>query len=239
MISVLLNSSNEKELNYIEECMRFFTARASEDVWEYHGFSRICEMMEYLDRMPILDIACVDITLKDGVDGAKRIRRLNQNTFILIISDCTIPPTDYIRPDIMACSLLLRPFNGKQAQSVIKTVIRSYLEKYVDCASQENVFVIDNREGKQLIPYDRITYFEAREKKIVAVTDSTEYSFYDTIDSLEKELPKQFVRSHRGFIVNCRRVSGIIASKNIICLDDGGEIPLSRSYKNVFKDIKV
>ncbi len=238
MISVLLNSSSEKELKYITDFAHYLAAKTSDESWDYHVFRSMKEIFGFLESCPILDIACVDVTLKGGVEGAVRIRTLNDNTSILIIADQNISPMEYIRPDIMASSLLLRPFDGKQAQSVIRKAVLAYVKKFSDSSSNEDVFVVDNREGRQLIPYDRISFFEARDKKIVAVTDSVEYSFYDTIDNLESELPKQFKRSHRSFIVNCDKIVKIVKSQNTVFLEDGEEIPLSRSYKPEFKELK-
>lgn len=238
MISILLNSGNEKELNYIVEYAHYLAAKTSDEIWEYHVFRSMGEISNFLEESPILDIACVDVALKGGIQGAIKIRTLNENTCILIIADQNISPMEYIRPDILASSLLLRPFDGKQVQTVMKKIVLSYIKKFNGINTSDDVFVLENKEGKQLIPYDRISFFEARDKKIVVVTDSVEYSFYETIDNLEKVLPKQFVRSHRGFIVNCTKIIKIIKAQNTIYLEDGEEVPLSRSYKPIFKELK-
>ena len=104
-----------------------------------------------------------------------------------------------------------------------------------DCAADEN-YVIDNREGRQLVPYSKILYFESRAKKIFVITESCEYSVYDTLDNLEKILPKNFVRCHRSFIVAVSEIKKIMFSQNTIVLENGILIPLSRSYKSAMKD---
>ena len=78
-------------------------------------------------------------------------------------------------------------------------------------------------------------YFESREKKIYINTGSAEFSFYDTLDHLEESLPDDFLRCHRSFIVARRYVRTILLSQNTIVLEDGSAIPLSRTYKAVFK----
>ena len=62
-----------------------------------------------------------------------------------------------------------------------------------------------------------------------------EYGFYLTMDRLAEELPEQFLRCHRSFIVNSRKIRKIMLSQNLIGLEDGFDIPLSRSYKAVLK----
>jgi len=238
MVSVLLNSASSKELKYMESYTRRLASVVSEDGWEYHVFLANKEVERFLKTNPLIDIACLDLTVTGGIDSAKQVRCLNAGTFIMIIADASISPMTYISPDIMAASLLLRPFNSEQLKEVVNKTIKTYMKKFSENDVAEDVFVIESREeGKVLLPYSRITCFEAREKKIVAVTDTEEYVFYDTMDNLEKELPKHFVRSHRSFIVNVERVSRVHISQSLIVFDDDTEAPLSRSYKSVFKDI--
>lgn len=238
MVSVLLNSASSKELGYIESFTRHLASKITEEGWEYHVFRSMKEVLSFLEDSPLLDIACVDLTLEGGLDGAKGVRALNQNTFILVIADKNISPMTYISPEIMACGLLLRPYDSNQLKEVVTKTVKTYFKKFFENENKkDDVFVVESKEGKQLIPYERISCFEARDKKIFAVTDNAEYSFYDTMDSLEGELPRQFVRSHRGFIVNVDRVVKVQLSQSTVVLDDGSEVPLSRSYKSKFKDI--
>ena len=92
------------------------------------------------------------------------------------------------------------------------------------------------RQGKRLVPYSGIVYFESRNKKIFLGTDNEEYSFYGTLDNLEETLDDRFIRCHRSFIAAKKRISKIVLSKNIVVLDNGCEIPLSRSYKGKVKE---
>ena len=238
MISVLLNSGSKKELAYMEKYSRHLSGSISEEYWDFHAFTDMNEVIRFLSDLPILDIACVDLTLNGGIDSAKKIRTLNGNTYIMVIADKDISPMEYISPEVMAASLLLRPFDGAALQDVMKKTVKAYFKNFIDKDKTDDVFVIENRDGRQLVPYDRIVCFEARDKKIFAVTESLEYSFYDTIENLEAELPDYFIRSHRGFIVNSQKISTIHLSQSIIVMDDGSELPLSRSFKSSFKEFK-
>ena len=236
MLSVLLNSTSEKELKYMGEFTNYIVALLSDEECSTKSILSLNLLLEFLDGKPIIDVACVDVTRRDGLEGAKRVRSLSDNTMIVIIADKNISPVSYICPDIMAASLLLRPFTGKQVKDVLKQTFKSYLRRFKDTEDSEDIFAVDTREGRTLIPYSRIDFFEARDKKIVAVTDSIEYSFYDTIEKLSEELPAQFVRCHRSFIVNTEKIFRIKASENIIETESGEIIPLSRSYKKSVKD---
>ncbi len=63
-----------------------------------------------------------------------------------------------------------------------------------------------------------------------------EMAFYETMEHLEERLPDYFVRCHRSFIVSRQRIRKVMLSKSLIELEQGMQIPLSRSYKPAFKE---
>lgn len=50
---------------------------------------------------------------------------------------------------------------------------------------------------------------------------------------------EQFIRCHRGFLVNQKKIERVIFSKNLILLADGYEIPVSRTYKSILKEFRT
>ena len=101
------------------------------------------------------------------------------------------------------------------------------------------MFVVDNQEGRVLIEYSAIYFFEARNKKIYLNTGAREYGFYSTIEQLQEELGEQFIRCHRGFLVNQKKIERVVFAKNLIVLTDGYEIPVSRTYKSILKEFRT
>ncbi|MDO5551103.1 MAG: LytTR family DNA-binding domain-containing protein, partial [Lachnospiraceae bacterium] len=63
-----------------------------------------------------------------------------------------------------------------------------------------------------------------------------EFGFYETIENMEKQLPEFFCRCHRSYIVNMQKVKAVKPSLNVIELQDGITVPLSRSYKKTIKE---
>ncbi len=239
MISVLLNSGQGKELRYMNEYMKYISAKLSEEYWEYHAFADSSQVIDFLLDNPSLDMVCIDITLMEGLDNAKTVRRLSESTLIMLIADASISPMSYIHPDIMAAYLLLRPFDGARLKETLKSMVKLCIKNIGRNSQSGKTFAIDGKDGKRLLSYDRILYFETVEKKLTVVTDSVDYTFYGTLESLEKELPEGFLRCHRSFLVNAERISKIKLSQGVIVLDSGDEIPLSRSYKARFKELEI
>ena len=122
--------------------------------------------------------------------------------------------------------------------SYVENLISTLVEQFQDQAfhGQEESLVIETREGRTYVPLAQIYYFEAREKRVYVRLKKQEMAFYETMEHLEERLPDYFVRCHRSFIVSRQRIRKVMLSKSLIELEQGMQIPLSRSYKPAFKE---
>lgn len=234
MVSMAAYDENRAELDELKAVTKELAARLSDDRWCIEQIFSLKQLRTCLERTPLLDMFLYDVTRFEALDYLRQIRRAYRTAGLLILADRNTSPMTYMKPDIHADSLLLRPWSREQAWEVLEEFIREYLE--VSQGTKEQFYVIDTKEGSVRIPYDKIYYFEAREKKIYVCAGKEEFGFYHTIDKLADELPEQFIRCHRGFIVNSLKIRKIMLSQNLIDLADGFEVPLSRSYKADLKE---
>ena len=237
MVTMAAYDEHPAELEEIKHVVKEMAARLSEDRWEIEQFSGLEQMRAYLENLPLLDMFLYDVTRREALAYLRQIRKEYRMAGLLILADVDTSPMTYMRPDIHADSLLLRPWSGQQVWEVLEEFIREYLETADRVrGTKEQFYVIETKEGSIRIPYDRIYYFEAREKKVYVCAGNEEFGFYHTIDKLAEELPEQFIRCHRGFIVNALKIRKVMLSQNMICLADDFEVPLSRSYKADLKE---
>lgn len=237
MVSMAAYDENRAELEELKIVTKELAARLSEDRWSIEEFSGLKQLRTYLEGTPLLDMLMYDVTRLDARDYLRQIRKMYRRAGLLLLADKSTSPMTYMRPDIHADSLLLKPWSREQVWEVLEEFIREYLETVQSAETMgEQFYVIDTKEGSIRIPYERIYYFEAREKKIYVCAGNEEFGFYHTIDKLTEELPGQFIRCHRGFVVNSLKIRKIMLSQNSICLADGFEVPLSRSYKADLKE---
>lgn len=101
--------------------------------------------------------------------------------------------------------------------------------------SQRNVLWIKNREGTFRIPFEQIYYLEAREKKVFVRTRQEEFGVGETMERLAEQLPENFVRCHRSFVVNEEHITQIRLSESLLYLGKELFVPISRTYKERFK----
>lgn len=235
MISMLFYSDKKKELKAVVNAGNEVVCALSDEDWEFFTYSEREKIYELLAAHPAIDISCVDVAASDGIGIAEKLRTDNKNMYVILVTNPDISPVLYIRPTIMAGSLLIRPLNAETVKKVFFEAVREYLKTFYEDGGEDS-FAINTRDGRQLIPFNLILFFESRNKKIYVSTQTKEYSFYDTLDNLQDRLPDSFLRCHRSFIVSGAHIKNIRLSQNYIELENGVSVPLSRSYKSVVKE---
>ncbi len=225
---------DKKETDVLKKTVSEVIAHLSEEYWDTKYFERLEEGKDYFQCDPLVDFACCDVTLQGATALLQELRRFYDEMGLLLIADERLSPLEYLKPGIRADSLLLRPYDRETLRLTLMEFIREGLarkEQNVD----EDSFVMETKEGKTYISYDKIYYFEAREKKIFVRLLHEEYGFYSTIEELEGMLPARFNRCHRSYIINTDKIKRTLLSQNMIELESEFAVPLSRSYKHKFK----
>ncbi len=231
---MLIYCSDEAELQEIGRQARELAAYLTEEKWDFSCFSDLKEVEAFCAGNPLLHLACYDVAKSGSLDCLSRARRRLESMLLMLIADAGMSPMEYVRPDILAASLLIRPFEKGMLRDKLRDLILKYLEKLEQGNSAE-FFVLETREGATSIPYRQIYYVEARDKRIYLRLRDKEYAFYDTMDELERRLPDSFLRCHRSFLVNRLYVEQVLLSQGELRLSHGIIVPLSRSYKPRFK----
>lgn len=233
MISALAYADEQGEKELMVSTMRRLAARLTEERWQISACHTAGEANRLLASAPLLDLICCNVSKEEAMLWLEHCREDYRNAKVMIIADEGMSPRQYLRPRIMASSLLLSPYQPDQMAEVMKEFILSYLEAGADDSS---CLVIKSREDRVVIPYDRIYYLEAREKKVLVRLLREEYMFYDTLERIGQELPDGFYRTHRSFIVNSRMIEKVRPSEHMILLREGFTVPLSRSYRASLKE---
>lgn len=218
----------QKEAELLEQEAHRQGAILTEDRWEVKRLEKW-----KADSGDVMDIAYLDATSEEGIAAAEQVRSRWKNVYMVLIVSGELSPLKYLRPTIMAASVLLRPFGKRQAAESLREAV-SYLPSGKTGA--EEVFVIADRDGKVRLPFGNILYFEARAKKIYAALENEEYGFYESMEHLLERLPSYFIRCHRGYVVNLNHLKRYQPTAGVCVLSSDVEIPVSRSYRQNMKE---
>lgn len=236
MVSVFVCDRDEQELTLISQDCKHQMAKNSEEQLQLDSTAEEGALSAAAEEEKLVDMLYYEFQKGQAVEELRMFRRRYSDAMVMLITDPTVSPLEYLRPGVAPDSLLLRPLTPKQVQAVNTEFMESFFQRF-DKKETESSFLIDTREEKIFIPFSHIYYFEARDKKLFARTKHEEYAFYGTIETLGKELPDHFRRCHRSYIVNTDKVMRIHSGENYIELNDRLGVPISRSYKADFKGV--
>lgn len=79
---------------------------------------------------------------------------------------------------------------------------------------------------------DEIVFVQALDKKIDICTAAQSIQVYKTMSDMEKALGDGFIRCHRSYLINRMRIAQVDTARMIVVMQDGAELPLSRSCRD-------
>ena len=235
MIDLLVYNRNRKEQEKVNGHARDMVAILSDESLKCTGLETAAQVEEHIRADRPYDLSVIEISGDEDIQLSAHVRQGREDSDMMLVADSRISPMKYLTPDIRACSLLLRPYDDAALESVMHEFMTSFFRKR-STADEQNSVVIENRDGKTVVPYSQIYYIEARNKKVYFRLRDREYSKYDTLDNVRKDLPPGFVQSHRSFIFNAGYLERVKLSDNSVYLEHNITVPLSRSYKASVKE---
>ena len=128
MISLLISDQNKTEKNALKSSTKERFAYYSEDFLEVKSVENDEERQNFIEENGLLDMAYLEIKDENSIDFSKKIRKNYEVTEMMLIAEPTISPMEYMTPEIRAASLLIRPFEQNQMQSVIELYLKNYFQ---------------------------------------------------------------------------------------------------------------
>lgn len=230
-IYVCINEREEKTFRLLENNL------SGNSIWlncDLYVTKAVEKWTKWVQETYPADILICDVTKKGAIQALKKAREKHAEALIIPVADQTILPSEYVSPEILPFTLLWKPLSDKGLQDTILFILTHlYAEKGI---SPEKKFELVTKQETRYIPYKDILYFEAREKKIYLRLQHQEICFYDTLGNLQRNLPEEFVRCHKSYIINSLYIARVEWSEQMIYLGDKTTIPLSRTYRSCIKE---
>ena len=183
MIDILLYDRDKKERERISSRLSDSVAVLSDEHLKCRSFDASEEVYKHLEKENPLDLSLLEVSGDEDIALTKHVREFREQADMMLMADGRISPMKYMTPDIRACSLLLKPFSDDEMKTVVHEFVASYIRKR-ETPSEENSIVIENRDGRIVVPLSQIYYIEAREKKVFFRLRDREYSKYDTLENV-------------------------------------------------------
>jgi len=127
--------------------------------------------------------------------------------------------------ELAAFDYLVKPISYSRFQ---KSYSRALEHLNSDQPTENSWMMI--KEGKRIykVPYSEIYYLKAYGDYVKIFTQQKTYLMKSRLTKLDQQLPENFVRSHRSYIVNIEGISYL--EGNHVVIDDK-KIPISEGYR--------
>lgn len=189
---------------------------------------------EYLNKCKkgteFYDLAFIDIELNpnsmSGINLIEELNVLSPNTLVVIATAyLQYAPQGY---ELNVFRFILKPY---EINSIAK--ILSSAAAYKQHIKSQKV-LLETYSMNVCINSNKILYFEAKQKGIVATTDEDKYYLKTSLQELEDQYGGLgFYRIHRTYIVNMERVKKVMGKE--VLLDNGTSIGVSQRRMTSFK----
>lgn len=235
MRKYVLFAPNRQELSMVMSSVQFLLKRHGSSQLP-DGIQKLERLKSYIDSDEGLELLVCDATAAGVLPVLERLRQRNAGMKLVLVADNSVSPVSYIRPTILPTALLWRPLGPEGIGDVLGEVIASLPRAFAQPQEGE-VFSLELRGVVKRFSYQEIQFFESRDKKLLLHLQRREIPFPGTLEKLMEELPQNFIRVHKSFIINRDRVAQIQFGQNLLILDSGMSIPISRSYKSAVKAV--
>ena len=143
--------------------------------------------------------------------------------------------------DFDVIDYLIKPVSYSRFCKALDKVIRYKGKTIGDNLGKQEIFI---KKGSSLvkIKLEDIVLVEALENYVVLHTDVEKYTIHFTMKAIDQQLPSYlFIRVHRSYIVNKRRINMIRDNTlEISSYDDLSSVPIGKSYRDtLLKEINV
>jgi len=206
MLQIAVCDDNIDELSNIVQLINQYRAERHFSC-EYAVFSNGFELVSALEKRKRFDIYCLDIIMPGftGIDVAKEIRSYDKTAPIIFFT--TSPEFALESYSVKAINYVLKPISKEKFFFTFDDILeRIKLEK------NEDAIVVKSNEGIQKILTSNLVFVEVIGRSVFYHLQSGRViecieSFSSVCDNLLKY--RQFIKTHRSFIVNMQYVDTI------------------------------
>ena len=235
MINVVAYDRRAAERDAIRSSLWKKIERLPDQDMEFREAENTAELHSVLEEQADPDLLYYEFLKGQTISELRSLRKQCEDSLLMLITDTTVSPLEYLKPGIAPDSLLLRPYTREMLSEINGEFVQTYLDRTEEDDGEK--FMVETKSGKIFISFSKIFYFEARDKRLFVRTADEEYPFYGTIDALGPALPSGFRRCHRSYIINVGKISRVAYADNEIEMGDGMFVPVSRRYKKEFREI--
>ena len=227
-----------------ELCMQIkdYTLHHESDMNFLAGTESVQEADRYLDSesgMMLLFLGLIEDKGEErrgAVQLGKKALKKNRDTYTLY---CLHNPSDVmalLNTGVRPAGVLMYPMEKARLEKQLVRIEKDFSELREE--EDGDCLVVESGSTTYRVPYSRIQYIEALDKKLTICTDRQSITVRMTLGALEEPLSEHsFVRCHRSVLVNSAFIEHVDYTEMQLYLKNGDTLPVSRGAKDKLREI--
>ncbi|GCF95670.1 DNA-binding response regulator [Enterococcus florum] len=187
----------------------------------------------------------LDVDLKhesmNGFDLGKQIRQLDTRGFIIFITDHSELLAETFKFRLEAMDYIIKG-DLENIQKRVCECLDSAKDR-LDAEQKETrrYLPIKSNNERFYIPIEDIYFIETspHQHKVALYAEDQQIEFFGILNKLEDELGESFIRVHRSYLVNSKKITRIDFKARMIHFEDELSCPFTRSMKNELKTLEA
>lgn len=198
-------------------------------------------LLEQIGLEPKRGIYFLDVDLcherLDGFHLGQGIRKHDVRGFIVYVTAHDNLAFKTFQYHIEALDYIVKSSSNEMLAGIkrcLDTIVKRMAEESKNDKNQ--YFTVKIIDTIKYIPISEIYYFEtsSRTHRIILYAENERIDFLGKLQEIEKELPSEFVRTHRSFLVNENKIKELNLKNNEVIMMNGQSCLLSRAVKPFF-----
>jgi DNA-binding LytR/AlgR family response regulator len=205
-----------------------------EHLGKFESFDCLGSFTKAVDAIDLLNHESIDLLFLDinmpGISGIEFLKTLTHPPKVIFTTAYRNFAADAF--DLDALDYLLKPISFERfLKSINKFLsVRQLPEQEINETGHKDYIILKADKKNHKIKYVDILYIESLDNYIKLYTTEASIICYESLANLEKELPDQFVRIHRSYIVNVSKVDVFTTSYVEI---NKQRFTIGRNYRDV------
>jgi len=197
-------------------------------------FTTIEDAFEHLSNNQV-DLVFLDLNL-NGDDGFDILRKFTAREFqTIIISANTDQAIEAF--DLGVLDFIPKPFDTERLQRALNR----FTGRYNRLQGTSSTIVVKKHGKRTFVSVGEILYISGAGDYTELHCQNSEMHLYSkSLEKLMQTLPEQFIRIHKSHIVNRNAISEVSVyggGKYVVYLDNGTELPMSRSRYKEYREL--
>jgi len=230
MLNFIICDDNENILNKLNNMLETIFIKNNYNAKICFKTSNPKDLLNYINHNEF-DVIFLDIDLKSeisGLDIANTIRQNNKKAYIIFTS---------AHLEYLMIAYKYKTFDFLAKPLTLERLEETIFRLFDDFSYESNTFLTINKK-KELVKIEDILYIQKDGKKAIFKTNSQELIAYSSFSDIQKQLPENFVRCHKSYIVNINKISTIKADNTIIFKNNlDVACYIGPKYKKLFSEV--